>query len=363
MSAFHPPDYPGTDRSAAPSALPSTDENPAAMRPGIGVLGCGSAVPDNIVTNFDLAERLDTSDEWIRSRTGIGERRIAQDGESSATLALGSARAALNDASIDASQIGLIVVATCTPDTPMPSVAALVQRDLGCGTAAAFDINAACAGYAYALEIAFQLMRGSAARYALVIGAEVMSRTVNWSDRGTAVLFGDGAGAVVLGPTDQGGLLGSVLHADGCGVEHLHIPGGGFKAASSKDNFNDRAMVMNGREVYRFAVNVMGESALEALHRFSIPVEDVSLFIPHQANIRIIESAAKHMGLTMDKVYVNVDRYGNTSAASVPLALDEAYRAGLLDSGDIVVTVGFGAGLTWGANVIVWSKPRFSNAH
>ena len=328
--------------------------------PQIGVIGCGSSVPDNIVTNFDLAERLDTSDEWVRTRTGISERRIAQADDSSSTLALGAARAALADAAIDASQIGLIVVATCTPDTPMPSVAALVQRDLGCGTAPAFDINAACAGYAYALEVAFQLMRGGAARYALVIGAEVMSRAVDWSDRGTAVLFGDGAGAVVLGPTDTGGLLGSVLHADGCGVQHLHIPGGGFKAAQTSEDLEQRAMVMNGREVYRFAVNVMGESALEALHRFGIAVEDVALFIPHQANIRIIESAAKHMGLPMNRVYVNVDRYGNTSAASVPLALDEAYRAGRLDKGNIVVTVGFGAGLTWGANVMIWSKPRYS---
>ena len=325
--------------------------------PRIGILGVGSCVPQTIVTNNDLATRLDTSDEWIRSRTGIRERRIAGDDESTSDLAIGAARRALDDAKVSAAEIGLIIVATCTPDMPMPSVGAMVQRALGAGSAAAFDVNAACAGFAFALEVGFQMMRSGGYGRALVIGAEVMSRTLDWTDRSTAVLFGDGAGAVVLGRVESGGMFGSVLHADGAGIPHLYIPGGGFQSPDEQAGAQ-RAMIMNGREVYRFAVNVMGQSALEALSRFGIPVERVALFVPHQANIRIIESAAKHMDLSMDRVYVNVDRFGNTSAASVPLALDEAYRAGRLQVGDIVVTVGFGAGLTWGANVIEWTMPR-----
>jgi 3-oxoacyl-[acyl-carrier-protein] synthase-3 len=325
--------------------------------PHIGILGSGSFVPDRIVTNAELAATIDTSDEWIISRTGIRERRIASADESTSDLAVAAARRALSDAGVGVQDVDLIVVATCTPDMPMPSVAALVQRALGAGTAAAFDLNAACAGFAFALEVAFQLMRGGIYRHAIVIGAEVMSRTIDWSDRGTAILFGDGAGAVVLGPVDSGGMIGSVLHADGAGVPHLYIPGGGFRGGEAC-GADKRAMIMNGREVYRFAVNVMGQSALEALNRFGIASERVSLFIPHQANIRIIESAARHMDLPMDKVFVNLDRYGNTSAASVPIAIDEAYRGGRMDKGDIVVTVGFGAGLTWAANVIEWSRPR-----
>jgi len=322
----------------------------------IGIIGTGSFVPAQVVTNADLALKLETSDEWIRSRTGICERRIASPDESTSDLAIAAARRALADSGIGAGDVDLIVVATCTPDMPMPSVAAMVQRALGAGSAAAFDVNAACAGFAFALEVAFQLMRGGVYSHAIVIGAEVMSRTLDWTDRSTAVLFGDGAGAVVLGPVEAGGIYGSALHADGCGIPHLYIPGGGFKSAEAQGD-DQRIMIMNGREVYRFAVNVMGQSALEALERFGIASERVALFIPHQANIRIIESAAKHMDLSMDKVYVNVDRYGNTSAASVPLALDEAYREGRIAPGDIVVTVGFGAGLTWGANVIEWSRP------
>jgi 3-oxoacyl-[acyl-carrier-protein] synthase-3 len=199
------------------------------------------------------------------------------------------------------------------------------------------------------------MLRGSFYRNALVIGAEVMSRTVDWSDRSTAVLFGDGAGACILGDVASGGIYGSVLHADGDGVQHLFIPGGGFQS-KEKEADSKREMRMNGPEVYRFAVNVMGQSALEALKRFDISPDKVALFIPHQANIRIIESAAKHMGLSMDRVYVNVDRYGNTSAASIAIALDEAARSGRIKTGDIVVTVGFGAGLTWGANVFEWSR-------
>ncbi len=321
----------------------------------IGVVGVGSFAPANIVTNFDLEKRLDTSDEWIFSRTGIKERRIASPDESTSDLALSAAKNALDDAGITADQVGLIVVATCTPDLPMPSTAALVLRALGGRAATAFDLNAACGGFAYALEVGFRLTKTGQYGYALVIGAEVMSRTVDWTDRGTAVLFGDGAGAVVLGPVEKGGMLGSVLHADGEGVEHLYIPGGGFKSEEAQ-GADKRAMIMNGREVYKFAVHVMGQSAIEALNLFGIAPDRVSLLIPHQANIRIIESAAKHMDLSMDKVYANVDRFGNTSAASVPLALDEAYHAGRLKPGDILVTVGFGAGLTWGANVIEWSK-------
>lgn len=333
-------------------------DQPRAIR-RVGILGTGSYVPAKIVTNFDLEKRLDTSDEWIRSRTGIRERRIAAPNEATSDLALAAARRAMEEAQTGPSDLDLIVVATCTPDMPFPATAAIVQAELRASRAAAFDINAVCSGFSYALDIATQMLAAGAYNRALVIGADVMSRTLNWDDRSTCVLFGDGAGAVVLGPVDDGGVIGSVLGSDGAGAPLLCVPAGGSRDPISPEAIEERrnTMQMNGREVYKFAVQVMGEAALEALTRCGLTPSDVALFIPHQANIRIIESAARRLDLPADRVFVNLDRYGNTSAASIPLALDEAARSGRIAAGDIVVTVGFGAGLTWGANVIQWTAP------
>ena len=323
----------------------------------VGILGTGSYVPTKIVTNFDLEKRLDTSDEWIRSRTGIRERRIAAPNEATSDLALAAARRAMEAAKTRACELDLIIVATCTPDMPFPATAAIVQAELGAGRSAAFDLNAVCSGFSYALDVAAQMIAAGAYSRALVIGADVMSRTLNWDDRSTCVLFGDGAGAVVLGPVSAGGVIGSVLGADGAGGSLLCIPAGGSRDPISPEAIEERrnTMQMNGREVYKFAVQVMGEVAVQALARCDLTPCDVALFIPHQANIRIIESAARRLDLPAERVFVNLDRYGNTSAASIPLALDEAARDGRICAGDIVVTVGFGAGLTWGANVIQWS--------
>jgi 3-oxoacyl-[acyl-carrier-protein] synthase-3 len=323
----------------------------------VGILGTGSRVPDTVVTNADLERRLNTTDEWISTRTGIKARRIVADNEASSDLAIAAARAALEDAAIDASEIDLLIVCTLTPDYLMPATAVLVQEAIGAGRCAAFDLNAACSGFCYALDVATHMIAGGAYRRGLVIGAEVMSRTLDWEDRSTCVLFGDAAGAVVLGPVDHGGVLGSVLGADGRGASLLYIPGGGFKEPLSTEAIASKrnCMSMKGREVYRFAVQVMGDAAACALERCGLTPADVSLFVPHQANIRIIESAARRLGLPFEKVFVNLDKYGNTSAASIPLALDEAVREGRIHEGDIVVAVGFGAGLTWGANVIRWN--------
>jgi 3-oxoacyl-[acyl-carrier-protein] synthase-3 len=323
----------------------------------IGVLGTGSLAPEKIVTNFDLEKLIDTNDEWISSRTGIRARRMAGPETATSDLAIGAAKAALQNAGVEPGEIDLVIVATCTPDHPMPATAVLVHRALGLKRCAAFDLNAACSGFAYALDVGWQMLKGGAHRKALVIGADIMTRAVNWKDRSTCVLFGDGAGAVVLGDVESGGILSGALGADGAGAPLLMIPAGGSREPSNAENIAEgrTGMVMNGREVYKFAVQIMGEAAVQALAKCDLTPDDVSLFIPHQANIRIIESAGKRLGLSPEKIFVNIDQYGNTSAGSVPLALDEAYRKGRIHKGDIVVTVGFGAGLTWAANVIRWS--------
>ena len=322
----------------------------------VGILGTGSHVPDKVVTNFDLEKTLDTSDEWIVSRTGIRERRVVGPHEATSDLAIVAANRALESAGIDAADLSLIIVATCTPDLQFPATSVIVQNSLGARRAAAFDLNAVCSGFSYAIDVANQMIRTGAYPNALVIGADVMSGTLDWTDRSTCILFGDGAGAVVLGPVESGGILSSVLGADGSGVPLLYIAAGGSReplTSAGMESGRNR-ICMNGREVYKFAVQIMGEVSAEALEACELSASDVSLFIPHQANIRIIESAAKRLGLPPEKVFVNLDRYGNTSAASIPLALDEAVKAGRVNRGDIVVTVGFGAGLTWAANVIQW---------
>lgn len=313
----------------------------------VGIWGTGSFVPPQVVTNNDLAERLDTSDEWIYSRTGIKARRVAEPGIFTSDLAVIAAERALEASGLVAADLDLIIVATSTPDHPgsFPSTAVLVQARLGAIQAAAFDVGAVCAGFAYALHIGAQMVRTGAHSKVLVVGAETFSRILDWQDRSTAVLFGDGAGAAVLGTVSKGhGYLGGTLGADGTGASLLHV---------SKET---NCIYQNGKEVYKFAVNIMGQAAAQAVAAVGLQTSDLDLFIPHQANIRIIEKAAERMGLSMSKVFVNLDRYGNTSAASIPLALDEAVRAGRIQNGSLVVLVGFGAGLTWGANVLRWGR-------
>ena len=325
-----------------------------------GILGVGSYAPPQVVTNADLAARMDTTDEWIRSRTGIRARRIAAPEVATSDLALVAARNALADAGLSPSALDLIIVATGTPDYPgsFPSTAAVVQEALGAKRAGAFDLGAVCAGFSYALHVGAQMVRSGSHENVLVVGAETFSRLLNWEDRSTAVLFGDGAGAAIVGPASEGGYLGGILGADGSGGPLLNVAAGGSRQPLTADCLAARAntVYQNGREVYKFAVKIMGEAAAQAVEAAGLSTQDVDLFIPHQANIRIIEKAAERMGLPMDKVFVNLDRYGNTSAASIPLALDEAVKEGRIKKGDLVVLVGFGAGLTWGANVIRWSK-------
>ncbi len=325
----------------------------------VGVLGLGHYVPEKILTNAELETILETSDEWIRTRTGIHERRVAAEGQNASDLGTLAARRALEDAGIAADQLDLIVVGTMTPDTIMPATACRIQHNLGAHQSGAFDVSVACSGFAYAMATGAQFVKSGVYRYVLVIGADTMSRVMNWNDRTTCVLFGDGAGAVVLGPVDEGeGVLSCCLGADGSGGDHLQIPAGagalpGGTEGVAREDFN---LQMNGKEVFRFAVSALGDAALSAVEKAGLSSEDVSLFIPHQANIRIIKSAAKRLGVPQEKVFVNLERYGNTSCASIPLALSEARDQGRLAKGDLVVLVGFGGGLAWGAVALRWSR-------
>lgn len=316
---------------------------PRALVPA-GIVGLGHFAPARILTNFDLEKIVETNDEWIRSRTGIAQRHLVSNGESTADLAYQAALGALQDARIGADSLDLIIVATCTPDFHFPATAAVVQDRLG-AKCAAFDLEAACSGFVYGLVVAAQFIASGAMKNVLVIGAEAMSRVVDWSDRNTAVLFGDGAGAAVVSAVPpEFGLLGFDLGADGAGGALLRCAVG---SEHSK-------VVQNGREVYKFAVHAMGESAVRALDKCNLSGDDVDLLVPHQANIRIIESAAKRLGMPMERVFVNLQNYGNTSAASIPIALSEAQKEGHLKRGDTVVVVGFGAGLTWASGVLKW---------
>ncbi len=314
-----------------------------------GILGVGSFLPPKIVTNDELAARMDTTDDWIVSRTGIRERRVVEPGVLTSDLAVEAAARALDDAGLTAADLDLIVVASSTPDYPgsFPSTASVVQSRLGAKTAAAFDLGAVCSGFAYALHVAAQMVISGANRCVLVIGAETLSRVTDWDDRSTAVLFGDGAGAAVVGEVAEGGYLGGLLGADGSGGPLLCISRGGDTPGK---------IYQNGKEVYKFAVTMMGEAAVQAVENAGLTLSDVDLLIPHQANIRIIDKAAERMGLPREKVMVNLDKYGNTSAATIPIALDEAVKTGRVQTGSLLVTVGFGAGLTWAANVLRWSK-------
>ncbi len=322
---------------------------------GVGILGVGSALPANIVTNSDLEKTMDTSDEWIRTRTGICERRIAEAGVNTSDLAVEAAQLAMADAGVEVEEIDLIIVATVTPDVNMPSTACYVQAKLGAVNATAFDINAACTGFIYAMSVGSQFIKTGAYRHVLIIGAEVLSRVVDWSDRSTAILFGDGAGAALLGRAAEGeGILNCKLGSDGNLAHLLYIPAGGVKIPACKETVEERQhfIKMSGNEIFKFAVRAMGEVAAEALKEIGLDKEDMDFLIPHQANHRIIEAARKRFGLPEDRVIVNINRYGNMSAASIPVALDEAIRSGRVKRGDLLVLVGFGAGLTWGAAVV-----------
>ncbi len=324
------------------------------------IVGWGMYAPETVVTNNDLAKIINTSDAWIRSRTGIRERHIANEKESTVTLATRAAKEALDRARIRPAAVDLVIVATFTPDYVLPSTASLVQNELGARHAGAFDVNAGCTGFIYALSMASAMIEAGHAEVVVVVGAETLSRVVDWQDRATCVLFGDGAGAVVLqAGEDPGGVLSTVLGSDGAGGNHLIIPGGGSRLPATPQTVADRQhfIKMNGPEVFKFATRVMGRAAKEAVEKGNVRLEDIDLFIPHQANARIIKSAAKYLKLNPDKVYQNLQKYGNTSSASIPIALCEAIAEGRVKDNDNLVLVGFGAGLTWGATVVKWGLP------
>jgi len=325
----------------------------------VGITGLGSYVPEKILTNSDLEKIVDTSDEWIVDRTGIRERRIAAPEQATSDLAYEAAKQALDDAGIAPEELDLIIVATATPDMFFPSVACIIQDKLNATKAAAFDLSAGCSGFAYGLVVGSQFVKSGLYNKVLIVGAEALSKILDWNDRNTCILFGDGAGAAVLEPVASGyGILGVELGADGGGGQFLNIPAGGSRIPTTTETIQDRMhyIHMHGNEVFKFAIKVMGEAAVKALENAGLTSQDVDCLIPHQANIRIIQSAAKRLKLPMDKVVVNVDKYGNTSAASIPIALKEAVDSGRVKKDDVVVLVGFGAGLTWASCVLKWCK-------
>ena len=324
-----------------------------------GITGVGAYLPERVLTNDELQKMVDTNDEWIRTRSGIKERRITSPEQATSDLAVIAGERALADAGAAAEELGLIIVATSTPDTIFPSTACLVQDRLGAKNAAAFDLSAGCSGFVYALATGSQFITSGTYKKVLVIGAESLSRITNWEDRKTCVLFGDGAGAVVLSPVPTGnGILSFTLRSDGSKGSTLIIPAGGSRRPATRETVDQKlhTIHMDGQEVFKFAVRIMGKAALEVLAAAGLQSSDIDYFIPHQANIRIIESAAKRLSLSMDKVLVNLERYGNTSTASIPVALAEAVQSGRVKQGDHIVMVGFGAGLTWGAAVVKWGS-------
>jgi 3-oxoacyl-[acyl-carrier-protein] synthase-3 len=336
-----------------------SEATPARVR----ISGVGHALPERVLTNADLERMVETSDEWIVERSGIHERRIAQPHESSSTLGTQAARAALASAQLDPNDIDLIIVGTSTPDGMFPATASRIQDALGAGHAGAFDVNAACAGFLAALSTGMQFVIGGGARRVLVVGAETMSRILDWTDRNTCVLFGDGAGAVVLERAEAGepgGLEASVLRSDGSLANLLYC--GGPAAPALAGSPAGPYIVMDGRNVFRQAVTAMSQTAADALAQAGLSVQDIALCVPHQANIRILDAVARNLGLPQDRVFVNLDKYGNTSSASIPIALSEAEAAGRLRPGDHVLLLAFGGGLSWGAIVIEWSGVRASLA-
>jgi 3-oxoacyl-[acyl-carrier-protein] synthase-3 len=318
----------------------------------VSITGLGCKVPDRIVPNDELSEYVDTSDEWIVARTGIRERRIAAREEALSDLALPACRDALSQAGLEGKDIDLLIVATVTPDMAFPSTGAIVADVLGATDAAAYDLSAGCTGFMYALAQAYGMLAGGLSRRALVVGGDILSRILDWSDRSTLVLFGDGVGAVVLETVPDQGFLGFELGADGGGGESLWLPGSGSRVFEDPEKY----VKMNGREVFKFATRVLVQSAEELLAACDVAIDDVDLYIPHQANIRIIDHATRKLGIPSERVVVNVDRYGNTSSGSIPLALADAAADGRLRPGRLVLMTGMGAGLTWGSALIRWTK-------
>jgi 3-oxoacyl-[acyl-carrier-protein] synthase-3 len=323
------------------------------------ILGTGSYAPDRVLSNDELSQTVDTSDEWIRTRTGIRERRIAAPGEQTSDMGVKAAQAALADAKLAPGDIDLLVVATITPDFPMPAAACLIQQKLGLRTdVACFDLNAACSGFVYALDTACAMLGSGRYRHALVIGVEKLSAILDWQDRTTCVLFGDGAGAAVVGLSDRPnvGLLGTKLGAFGDNVELLWVSHGGSANPSTPDSIAARGhcIKMKGKEVFKLAVRAMDEAARDILEQQQVTADQIALVIPHQANQRIIDAISEYLELPMERFFVNVDRYGNTSAASIPIALDEARRAGRIKPGDLTLLVAFGAGLTYASALLRW---------
>jgi 3-oxoacyl-[acyl-carrier-protein] synthase III len=323
------------------------------------ILGTGSYAPERILTNEEISRMVDTSDEWIRARSGIRERRIAAAGQATSDLAVLAAQRALADAGVAASEIDLLIVATITPDLPMPATACFVQHKLGIPTTAAcLDVNAACSGFIYGLDLACAMVGSGRYRKALVIGAEKLSSIVDWQDRGTCMLFGDGAGAAVVGSSDKPGvgLIGTKLGALGEDTDLLCIPAGGSSVPTSAESVarGDHFIKMKGKEVFKLAVRVMEEAARDILEQHGLAAHQIGLVIPHQANLRIIDAIAQYLELPVERFFVNVDRYGNTSAASIPIALDEARKAGRIKEGELTLLVAFGAGLTYGSALIRW---------
>jgi 3-oxoacyl-[acyl-carrier-protein] synthase III len=326
----------------------------------IGITGVGCYVPERVLTNDDLAKMVDTSDEWITERTGIKERRVADPGQAASDLALPAARQALEMARLDPADVDLVIVATVTPDMFFPSTGSLLASGLGADNAAAYDLSAGCTGFMYAVAQAYGAIAGGLAQSAVVVGTETLSKIINWHDRSTCVLFGDGAGAVVLENVREGGFLGFELGSDGEGGKDLSIPAGGSRNPSTAQTVEQELhfLRMNGREVYKFATRVLVSSAEKLLEECGLTVDDIDLYIPHQANKRIIDHAARNLGIPQEKIFVNLHKYGNTSSASIPLCLAEAVKDGRLKEGTRVLMTGMGAGLTWGSAYTIWNDGR-----
>lgn len=336
------------------------------MSPYAHITGWGMAVPVRVLTNADLEKMVDTDDEWIQSRSGIRQRHIANEEESTATLAMDAALNALRVANLNPTDVELIIVSTSSPEHIFPATACLVQDRIGATHAGAFDLSAACSGFIYALNMATQAIRSGSIQNAIVIGAETLSRFVNWEDRNTCVLFGDGAGAFVLqAGDDPGGVISAVMRSDGSGADLLSLPAGGSRLPASPETVVNKqhTIHMNGREVFRFATRVIAQATKEAVSLAKLRIEDVQLVIPHQANLRIIEAAMRGLEIPIEKCFINIERYGNTSTASIPIATCEAIQQGRLQAGDNIVFVGFGAGLTWGSALVRWSGPFLPHRH
>jgi 3-oxoacyl-[acyl-carrier-protein] synthase III len=324
--------------------------------PRVSITGLGTHVPDRVLTNDELATLVDTSDEWIMTRTGIRERRIAAPEEALTDIALPAARTALAQAGLDGKDIDFLVCATVTPDMMFPTASALLADELGAFRAAAYDLLAGCTGFVYALAQAYGMVAAGLAERALVVGGDVLSKILDWTDRSTLILFGDGAGAVVLEKVDRGGFLGFELGADGGGGIHLSLPGSGSRRM---DDASANGFVhMNGREVFKFATRVLVSSAQDLLEECGVGVEEVDVYVPHQANVRIMDHAVQKLGIPHERMVVNVDRYGNTSSGSIPLALADAVADKRLIDGKLVLMTGMGAGLTWGSALLEWTEPK-----